>query len=147
MTKKEYVKRSVLFFIHCDYKTEPLFYALINYIIMVMKIKIGCDVVEIKKLKKSFQRGGNKFLEKIFSSHELVNTSKAENLAGIFAVKEAVIKALNLKAGDWQKIEIGKDKSGRPELKTLNFPKIISYDISISHDGEYAMAVAIFLCS
>ncbi|MDA2922316.1 holo-ACP synthase [Patescibacteria group bacterium AH-259-L07] len=111
-----------------------------------MEITIGCDHVNIKKFKKSVQRGGGTFLNKIFSPHELVNARAEETLAGLFAAKEAVIKALALKAGDWHKIEIVKNESGRPEVKLLGLEhKIVSQDISISHDGEYAFAVAVFL--
>lgn len=121
-----------------------------------MEVKIGCDLVNIKKFKKSAQRGESKFLNKIFSPSELAGSPKMETLAGIFAAKEAVIKALaaegeprhrrELKAGDWHKIEIVKNKNGRPKAKlSESHMKIISNDISISHDGEYAVAIAVFL--
>lgn len=131
-----------------------------------MKVRVGCDIVNIKKFKKSVQRGRSKFLDKIFFSCELAGNPKIETLAGIFAAKEAVIKALaaegpastrlgeageprhrrELKAGDWHKIEIMKNKNGRPCVKLAETPvKIISQDISISHNGEYAVAVAVFL--
>lgn len=113
-----------------------------------MAVKIGCDLVDIKKFKKSVKNGGTRFLNKIFSRHELSQNSSTQSLAGIFAAKEAVKKALELKAGNWKKIEIVKKQNGRPEinLSGLN-KKIISQDMSISHDGEYAMATAIFLIS
>lgn len=111
-----------------------------------MEIKIGCDLVDIKKFKKSAQRGKSKFLDKIFSSYELAGNPKIETLAGIFAAKEAVIKALKMKAGDWRKIEITKNQNGEPHLKIAEPPrKIASQDVSISHDGEYAVAMAVFL--
>ncbi len=122
--------------------------------------------MEITRFKKSVERGGGKFLDKIFTPRELAVSEKIdpvrgredsqrastsngiESLAGIFAAKEAVIKALGGKAGDWHKIEIIKNKNGRPEIKLLELnvnDKIISQDISISHDGDYAIAVVIFL--
>ncbi len=111
-----------------------------------MTIKTGCDIVNIKRFKKSLERGGSNFLDKIFLPQELAVSEKIETLAGIFATKEAVIKALELKAGDWHEIEIIKNKNGRPEIKMLKLNNIIiSQDISISHDGDYAMAVAVFL--
>ena len=111
-----------------------------------MIIKTGCDLVELKKFKKSLERGGPKFVGKIFTATELSKTKKTESLAGIFAAKEATIKALGLKAGDWQKIEIIKNKKGSPELNILESEKkIMGHDLSISHDGEYVMAVAVFL--
>ncbi len=102
--------------------------------------------MEIKRFKKSVERGGNEFLDKIFTTQELAASKKTETLAGIFAAKEAVIKALSGQAGDWHTIEIIKNKKERPEIKILCLDKhIISQDISISHDGGYAMAVAVFL--
>lgn len=115
-----------------------------------MEIKIGCDIVRIKRFKESVRRGGEIFLNKIFSIRELAGNPLAEKLVGIFAAKEAVIKALGeelqLKAGDWKKIEITKKTNGKPEIKLLKFNReILSCDISISHDGDYAIAVAIFM--
>lgn len=113
-----------------------------------MEIKTGCDIVYIKKFERSTERGGPQFLEKIFSSSELTGTASVESMAGMFAAKEAVIKALELKAGDWHKIEIVKNKSGRPEIRLRGINReIASRDISISHDKEYAIAFAVFLIS
>jgi len=107
-----------------------------------MIIKTGCDIVEIARFEKSMKGR----LDTVFSTHELAGAPTMETLAGMFAAKEAIIKALEMKAGDWQEIEIVKNKSGRPEAKLLEVhSKILSHDISISHDGGYAMAVAIFL--
>lgn len=110
-----------------------------------MQIKIGCDLAHIKRFKQSVERGGSKFLDKIFTHHELAAFKKPETLAGIFTAKEAILKALGLKPGDWQKIEIMKNKKGRPKAKLIVNKKILSQDIAISHDGEYVLAVAIFL--
>lgn len=112
-----------------------------------MEVKVGCDLVDIKKFKKSFQRGKDKFLDKIFSSRELADSPKIETLVGIFAAKEAVIKALGLKAGDWHKIEIIKNND-RPKARiSESAAQIISHDISISHDNGRAVAIAVFLIS
>jgi len=111
-----------------------------------MNIKIGCDIVNIKKFTISLNRGGDNFLNKIFSTHELLNCKTPENLAGFFAVKEAVKKALELNPDDWKKIEIIKKANGRPQVKLIGIKKpIISNDISISHDEGYAMATAVFV--
>ena len=113
-----------------------------------MIIKTGCDIVHIGRFQKSAENGNSYFLNKIFSSHELAASSNISTLAGFFTAKEAVLKALELVPGEWQKIEITKDVSGRPRI-TLNNSEnnIISHDISISHDGDYVMAIAMFLIS
>ena len=111
-----------------------------------MEIKIGCDIVSLAKFKRSAQRSKPRFLEKIFSSSEIAGTASVESLAGMFAAKEAVIKALELKACDWPKIEIGKSNSGRPSVELHGVDKkVVSHDISISHNGEYAIAFVAFL--
>jgi phosphopantetheine--protein transferase-like protein len=76
----------------------------------------------------------------------LAQASAFDTLAGMFAAKEAVIKALAMKAGEWRKIEIGKNNHGRPEARLADFSRrIVAHDLSISHDGEYAVAAAVFL--
>ena len=80
-------------------------------------------------------------LKKIFHKTELTN--KPESLAGIFAAKEACKKVFNL---NWLDIEIKKERTGKPIVVFTNKPKnIIDYDLSISHDGNYAIAIVVFL--
>lgn len=111
-----------------------------------MKIKTGCDIVNVEKFKLSVERGGKEFLKKIFSDHELSANHSIESLAGIFSAKESVIKALDMRADEWRKMEIIKTEIGRPELKLeASNKKIASYDISISHDSGYAVSMAVFL--
>lgn len=112
---------------------------------MNVKIKIGCDIVKIDRIKKIMQN--NNSVSKIFSNYELSNSHSPESLAGIFAAKEAVLKALQLNPGNWKDIEIIKKENGKPEIKLLNYSEheIISHDISISHDDEYAFATSCFL--
>lgn len=85
-------------------------------------------------------------LNKIFLPHELLNTNNIESLAGIFAVKESIIKALEMQVGSWHIIEIIKQDTGKPIAKLHKYNKqIASQDISISHDGEYVCAISCFL--
>lgn|SRR3990167_8256319 len=109
-----------------------------------MKVKLGCDLQHIPRFIQASKKS-NLFLSNLFSAHELANNSKIESLSGLFAVKEAIIKAVGLEGGSWKKIEITKGDSGKPVAFVEGFKNIISQDISISHDGEYSMAVACFL--
>ncbi len=101
-----------------------------------MKVKIGCDIVKIRRL----QEIDRKTLLKIFHETELRN--KPETLAGFFAAKESCKKVF--KNLDWHDIEIKKKRNEKPFL-IINKKNIIHHDVSISHDGEYAMATAIFI--
>ncbi len=110
-----------------------------------MRIRTGCDLVHIPRFEQAITRSGKAFLDQLFTPHELARTQSVVCLAGLFASKEATIKALELPAGRWHAIEICKKESGRPycSLAQEYVPhKVISSDLSISHDGEYAMAVA-----
>ncbi len=112
-----------------------------------MEVKIGSDILQLKKFQNSFQRYPQKFNRDIFCESELRN-SEISHLAGIFSAKEAVMKALDLKAGSWKEIEIGNLKSGKPFINLhskLNPQKIESCDLSISHHGDYVVAVAVFI--
>ena len=105
--------------------------------------------MHITKFQKTVQgTEGDTVLQKTFTAHELSSEPSIETLAGFFAAKEAVIKALDVPAGSWLDIEIVKGESGRPEVRLAEpSTDIDSSDLSISHNGEYAMATAVFLFS
>ena len=113
-----------------------------------MIIKIGCDLVYLPRFQKTVERTGNPFLEKLFTPSELTQSKSLASLAGYFAAKEATIKALEFQPGIWHDIQVGKKDTGRPYIILANhlMPKnVISYDLSISHDGEYVMAITQWL--
>lgn len=112
-----------------------------------MQIKIGCDLISLKRFHEAVVSKGEDFLHKIFCMEELAMASSVESLAGYFALKEAVFKALSLKAGDWHLIRIKKLPTGKPTIELFHeiAPSIISYDVSISHDNGQAIAIGCFL--
>ena len=59
-----------------------------------MQVRVGADLVYMPRFRNVL----GKVQDKLFSPSEMKN-SEVEHLAGLFAAKEAVIKALNLKAG------------------------------------------------
>ena len=99
-------------------------------------MKIGNDIVQIKRIANLDDKTKNK----IFHKSELTRNKKPENLAGIFAAKEACKKVFN--DLDWLDIEIKKKKNGKPTLEINK--QIENYDLSISHDGGFAIAVVVF---
>jgi len=108
-----------------------------------MKLRIGCDLVYVPKFIESVEGGGQLFVERLFTPYELSITQTYESLAGIFAVKEALVKA-GFKPKLWHDIELYKKPSGRPFVRFSNQDlQIDSVDVSISHDGDYAMAYVI----
>ena len=111
-----------------------------------MIVKTGIDLVDLGEFFQAVQSGGERFLRKIFLPSEL-KERKIEHLAGVFAAKESVIKALGITAGEWLKLEIKKEPSGRPFLILDESLKknLVSFDLSISHTKDYVVAVFVAL--
>lgn len=112
-----------------------------------MKIKVGSDILQLEKFQTTFKKCPEKFKRDIFCESELQNP-EISHLAGLFAAKEAVIKALDLKPGSWKLIEIKNIKSGKPVLNlngVVDKRNIKSHDLSISHHGDYVIAVVAIL--
>lgn len=111
-----------------------------------MNIKSGVDLVYLPRFKKSLKNGGEQFLKRVYLKEEL-RKHNPEFLAGIFAAKEAVIKALSLPIDSWHDIHIAYKSHGTPQAKILNstFYILHSSSLSITHDGRYAIAFFVAL--
>jgi holo-[acyl-carrier protein] synthase len=108
------------------------------------KNKIGCDIVYIPRIRKIM--GDENLIKKVFN-HIEIERFDAEHLAGVFAAKEAVLKTLNIyPMPSMQNVTILYEESGRPYVKLsqdISPKNSYTLDISISHDTDYAFAVAI----
>lgn len=115
-------------------------------------IGIGVDLVEVNRLLA----GQEGLMERLLTEREREwcrrSARSLERLAGRFAAKEAVLKALGtgLKEGmSWQQIEILPNASGAPVVELFGMAderyreiggqKIL---LSIAHDGGMAIAYA-----
>jgi phosphopantetheine--protein transferase-like protein len=99
---------------------------------------IGIDLIYLPEFKKQLETGGQLFLDKVYDKSELNNVS-IEHLAGLWAAKEAVIKASNQKITKLNEITISFNNLGKPSA-CLNQKK---FEISISHHHLYAVAIAL----
>lgn len=113
-----------------------------------MIIGTGVDIAEVSRLRKAVEKWGKDFLNRIFTEKELANARSRVNfyphLAGRFAAKEAIYKALNIKDLNWKDFQILNDKEGRPYCEIINSKiKKVDIHISISHVKSYAVASAI----
>lgn len=107
-----------------------------------MRIASGVDIVYLPRFQKSLKNGGQNFLERVFHETELAHLGGGmQHLAGIFAAKEAIMKALGLDSGSWLDIRIDYKKNGVPKAQIYNLQITIdNYSLSISHDGSYVIA-------
>lgn len=104
----------------------------------------GIDVVGIERFRELIGRVPN-FVDRFFTAAELAYCNSApdpvKRLAGTFAAKEAVMKALGLTpAPAWAKrIEVTRTAAGVPQANVEGR----QIAVSISHDAGIAIAVAV----
>lgn len=117
---------------------------------------IGNDIIEVDRLQKSFDRQGQAFFDKLFTTREQQYCRQFQesmpHFAGRFAAKEAIAKALGTGFGarvEWHDIEVINDVLGKPVVflseslqKQFDQPQLL---VSISHSTAYATAVAIWI--
>ena len=113
-----------------------------------MIVGTGVDIIEVSRLRQAIERRGSKFLERVFTSKELENAKDRaglyQHLAGRFAAKEAVFKALGDSGLTWKDVQIINDKEGRPCCVLLrDKDRKKEAHVSISHVKNYAVANAI----
>ena len=108
-----------------------------------MIVAVGIDIVEIARIEKAIQR--KEFAEKLFSPDELRDANEAGHVAGRWAAKEAIAKALPIKIA-WRDIEVLNHESGAPYVRFNDKVEIRPgwrVHISITHEKGYAAAVAV----
>ena len=121
-----------------------------------LNLPIGCgvDVVELSRLKQSIRRGKQAFMRRIFTPHEAAYARARRrttllHLAGRFAAKEAVIKAISQvdprRVPTMKQVEIRNDRLGRPRVVLLVDGRAsqLQVYVSLSHVDTVAVASAI----
>ena len=126
---------------------------------------VGTDLINSERIENLLDKFGNKFLRKIFSNQEIVNSETSYNKALFFskkfAGKEAFWKAISPKRDNtlhFNEIEILSNKNGKPYVNLIGMTKnkvtnlekslncTFNFHISISDEKPYALAfVIIFL--
>ena len=123
-----------------------------------MIIGHGIDLIDIRRVEKTINKFGNRFINRIFTKGEIIRSDnrnkRIESYAKRFAAKEACSKALGtgFRSGVyWRDIEVINEKSGKPILKLTGgaykrLKKIIpndnNYNISLSITDDYPWAQA-----
>ncbi len=158
-------------------------------------IRLGTDIVYIPRIQAAIERFGKRFLEKVYTNYEQQNCSSdtltrtsINKLAGRWAAKEAVVKALGTgwRGVSYTDVEIRRYSSGMPYVVLYNnaatimaglggekgdkgdkgdkgveenmlftspsspwtfppYPSSPEWQLSLSHDRDYAIATAILI--
>lgn len=121
---------------------------------------IGVDLVHISAFREQLGMPGSTF-ESVFTARELrlaaTKPDRAEHLAGRWAAKEAFVKAwsqsiygqapiIEPDRVDFSEIEIVADRFGRVAIQLAGEVAKVApaaQSLSISHDGDYAMATCL----
>ena len=112
-----------------------------------MLIGVGCDLIEIERVKKACDKEA--FLSRIYTERERRQAKGDPRvLAGTFAVKEAVAKVFGTGFREFMPIhvEVLRDPLGKPHegaAKTAEDLGITKIEVSISDTKDHAMAFAV----
>ncbi|MDR0665456.1 MAG: holo-ACP synthase [Helicobacteraceae bacterium] len=112
---------------------------------------IGVDLIEIGRIAELKKRFGDRALKRFLSEAEIASCGdRPESVAGLWAAKEAVSKALGVGIGaklGFLDIVIVKNKEGAPTAilssRAAKRFGIVKLQVSISHEKKYAIAVAL----
>lgn len=119
-------------------------------------VGLGIDVVDLARIRRLFERHGSRFTERICRPGEIQPRSGdalIEHLGGLFAAKEAMLKALGTgwaQGLSLRMVEVVKKPGGAPEIRlhdaaaeraaALGVRRTL---LSISHERTFAAAVAV----
>lgn len=109
---------------------------------------IGIDLIKTDRMKRFMERFGDRALKKFLSDEEIDLVKNHRTAAGFWAAKEACSKALGCGIGyecSFHDIILSKSLKGAPQIalspKVQHIFAINSTSVSITHDGDYAIAV------
>ena len=119
----------------------------------------GVDITECPRMAELLDHHGDRFRKRVFTPHELSYCRKhkesTQHLAGRFAAKEAVLKALGTGMRGqmkWTDAEIANNDLGKPEIVLTGESALVAERqgitkilVTISHTREHAVASAIAL--
>ncbi len=125
---------------------------------------IGTDICDVRRIKASLERRGERFAEKLLGPHELevFRARRAQHaergvrfLATRFSAKEAFSKAIGLGMRmpmSWRRCEVVKAASGQPQLRlhgelaTWCAARGLRAHVSLTDESDYAASFVVVEC-
>ena len=122
-----------------------------------MIVGTGIDIAEVARIRRSIERFGDRFVERVYTPGEInycdSKANRAERYAARFAAKEAAMKALGTGWNHgvrWRDCEVTRMPGGRPSIafhgKAAEFAAKLGVKnaaLSLSHTVEQAIAQVI----
>jgi len=120
---------------------------------------IGVDLTQTPRMRRVVARWDERFLQRVFTEEEIAYCRRRRDpiphFAARFAAKEATLKALGtgLRMGvNWRELEVRRERGQAPTMVLSGRCRAIAEAkggrrvlLSLSHDGDYAMAHALLL--
>jgi holo-[acyl-carrier protein] synthase len=116
-------------------------------------LRTGVDFIEVARIDEAILRHGDRFFDRFYTPQELIDAGgRTPALAGRFAAKEAVAKALGSGIGEvgWKDIEILKRPGGEPALRLHGAARLRAealglgeWSVTISHTHQHAVAFVV----
>src|SRR5947207_13396223 len=120
-----------------------------------MILGTGIDIIEVSRIRASYEKFGERFLKRILRPEEIAYCLSHKNpapfLAARFAAKEAISKAFGTGIGEqlgWQDMEVRRKESGEPYvvlhdkgLALMQSRGAARVHLSLSHTEQHAAAM------
>ncbi len=118
-----------------------------------VNVALGIDMIEVERVRSVFAHHHDRFLKRVFTAQEIAQChGKVQRLAGRFAAKEAISKALGtgMHGIAWREMEILQLASGRPTvrlhgnaMRRARQLDLSTFDVSIADLAQFSIAIAI----
>ena len=122
-----------------------------------MILGVGIDIIEVARIASSYEKFGEKFVQRILHADEIAYCRSHKNpapfIAVRFAAKEAISKAFGTGIGaalGWRDMEIRRQPSGEPFVvlhgkgkKLFKSRRARRLLVSLSHTANYEAATAV----
>lgn len=119
-----------------------------------MIVGSGVDLAEVDRIRRSIERYGVRFIQRIYTPAEIAyverKANKFERYAARFAAKEAGMKAIGTgwrHGVTWQDFEVANLPSGKPTLRLSGVAATVAVKLGVSnialsltHTTQYGMA-------
>ncbi len=117
---------------------------------------VGVDIAAVSRFERILERHGERFIARICRPGEMRHQQpnrRAQHLGGLFAAKEAVLKALGTgwdRGVGFLQVEVTREAGGRPTIQLHGAAARRAHDlgasrvhVSITHDRGIAAAIAV----
>ncbi|MGO9343277.1 MAG: holo-ACP synthase [Acidimicrobiales bacterium] len=123
-------------------------------------LRVGLDLTSVAEVEDSVARFGDRYIRRIFTTHEIESCSRDDGLASTglaarFAAKEATIKVLRPRQAqpDYRSIQVRRHPDGWCEIELSGTAAEMAeaagvrhLALSLTHEAGMAAAVVVAVC-